>query len=172
MPAAILRALRAPRPKRSLRVAFAADTHLHADFVSGARQLAATRRRDGARLRRRRPRVRPHRAVADGDEVDLGGLRLRAIATPGHTAEHLAFLLLRRAPAAGGVLRRVAAWSAPSAAPTSSTRTRTEELARALYRSVLRLLTLPDDVARLPDPRRRVVLLRPGGRRADQQHRP
>jgi len=40
-----LRAVRAAAEKRNLRVAFAADTHLHADFLSGARQLAAS---DGA----------------------------------------------------------------------------------------------------------------------------
>ena len=48
---------------------------------------------------------------------------------------------------------------------------RTEELARAQYRSLQRLLELPDDGRRLADPRRRLVLLRPGRGRADQHHR-
>src|SRR5262245_29292598 len=46
-PSRDLRALRAAAAARGLRVAFAADTHLHADFLSGARQLAAD---DGARV--------------------------------------------------------------------------------------------------------------------------
>ena len=76
-----LRALRAAAHRRGLTVAWAADTHLHADFLSGVVQLAAT---DGAAIlasaagRRRFD----HRAVIDGDEVDLGGLTLRALATP------------------------------------------------------------------------------------------
>src|SRR6266542_2700854 len=35
----------------------------------------------------------PHRGLGDGDQLDLGGLGLRALVTPGHTPEHLAFLL-------------------------------------------------------------------------------
>jgi len=42
-----LRAMRAEAEQRNLKVAFAADTHLHADFLSGALQLAAT---DGAQV--------------------------------------------------------------------------------------------------------------------------
>jgi hypothetical protein len=36
----------------------------------------------------------PRTALADGDETDLGGLTLRALPTPGHTGEHLSYLLL------------------------------------------------------------------------------
>src|SRR6266568_47109 len=39
-------------------------------------------------------RAFPHTALGDGDEADLGGLGLRALATPGHTGEHLSYLLL------------------------------------------------------------------------------
>jgi len=88
-----LRALHEAAAKRGLRVAFAADTHLHADFLSGAVQLAAD---DGATVLAAAAghRAFPHTALADGDEADLGGLRLRALATPGHTDEHLSYLLL------------------------------------------------------------------------------
>src|SRR5262249_21044696 len=76
-----------------LSVAFAADTHLHADFLSGARQLAAD---VGAQILAPAAGARAfdHRGLADGDEVDLGGLTLRAWATPGHTADHVAYVLL------------------------------------------------------------------------------
>ena len=88
-----LRALREAADRRGLRVAYAADTHLHADFLSGAVQLAA---KDGAKVLASSAGGRdfPHTGLGDGDEVDLGGLTLRAVATPGHTHEHIAFELL------------------------------------------------------------------------------
>src|SRR5205085_4160164 len=74
---------------RGLEIAFVAETHLHADFVTGSRELAL---RGAQVLASAAGRVEfPHRGVHDGDEVDLGGLRLRALATPGHTPEHLAY---------------------------------------------------------------------------------
>ena len=87
-----LRALREVADRRGLRVAFAADTHLHADFLTGATRLAAD---DGATVLASAAgnREYPHRGLGDADEVDLGGLTLRALATPGHTHEHLAFAL-------------------------------------------------------------------------------
>ncbi len=138
------RAVRAAAEARGLRVAFAADTHLHADFLSGARQLAAT---DGARVLASAAgdRAFAHTGLRDGDEVDLGGLRLRVLATPGHTAEHLSFVLLDGdAPVGvftGGSLLVGAAARTDLVAPE-----RTEELARAQYASIRRLLTLGDEV--------------------------
>lgn len=78
-----LRALHAAADRRGLRVAFAAGTHLHADFLSGAVQLGHDR---GATVLASAAgrRAFPHQALADGDEVDLGGLTLLALATPGH----------------------------------------------------------------------------------------
>ncbi|WP_433447407.1 MBL fold metallo-hydrolase [Streptomyces sp. CA-142005] len=143
-----LRALRAAADRRGLRVAFAADTHLHADFLSGAVQLghdhgAAVLASAAGR------RVFPHQGLADGDEVDLGGLTLRALATPGHTDEHLSFLLLDGA-------RPLGVFTGGSLIVNSAARTdllgasRTEELARAQYRSLRRLTRLPDETAVWP----------------------
>lgn len=84
-----LRRLRAAADKRGLALAYAADTHLHADFLTGAVALAA---HDGATVLAsvKGNREYPHTALADGDEVDLGGLTLRTLATH----EHIAFELL------------------------------------------------------------------------------
>ena len=134
--------------RRGLEVVYAAETHLHADFVSGARELGAL----GATLLV--PRAGGHefpvRGLADGEEVDLGGLTLRALATPGHTPEHLAYLLLDgSAP--------VALFSGGSLLVDSVARTdlidpdQTEELARSLWRSIReRILTLPDELPVYP----------------------
>ncbi|MFF5209524.1 rhodanese-like domain-containing protein [Streptosporangium sp. NPDC000396] len=143
-----LRALRAEVERRGLRVAFAADTHLHADFLSGALQLAAT---DGARVLASAAggRAFDHVGLRDGDEVDLGGLSLRALATPGHTGEHLAFLLLDGSHPLG-------VFTGGSLIVGSAARTdlagaeRTEPLARAQYRSLRRLAALPEETAVWP----------------------
>jgi glyoxylase-like metal-dependent hydrolase (beta-lactamase superfamily II)/rhodanese-related sulfurtransferase len=143
-----LRALRAAAGRRGLTVAFAADTHLHADFLSGAVQLAAD---DGAAVLASATgnRAFPHTALADGDETDLGGLTLRALATPGHTDEHLSFLLLDGT-------RELGVFTGGSLIVGSAARTdllgadRAEELARAQYRSLRRLAQLPDATAVWP----------------------
>jgi hydroxyacylglutathione hydrolase len=139
---------RDPRPYLNRTPRFAAETHLHADFVSGGRELAAT----GARL------VAPagsdltydHEPIRDGDEIDLGGLTLRAIATPGHTPEHLAFLILDGS-------RPVALFSGGTLMAGGVARTdllspeMTDPLARQAYRSVReRLFALPDDLPVYP----------------------
>ncbi|NKQ52875.1 MBL fold metallo-hydrolase [Amycolatopsis sp. K13G38] len=134
--------------RRGLALAFAADTHLHADFLSGARQLSAT---EGTRVLASAAGHREfsHSGLRDGDEVDLGGLRLRALSTPGHTHEHLSFLLLDGDRPAGvftgGSLLVGSAARTDLAAPEQ-----TEALTRAQYASLRRLTRLPDDVAVWP----------------------
>ena len=146
-PSRDLRAVRAEAARRGLRIAVAADTHLHADFVTGAVDLAA----DGAQLLAPAAggRAYGHRGLHDDDEVDLGGLTLRALATPGHTDEHMSFLLLDGVRPAGvftgGSLIVGAAARTDLVDPE-----RTQELARAQWRSLQRLATLPDSVAVWP----------------------
>jgi len=134
--------------RRGLDIAYAAETHLHADFVSGARELGAL----GAQLLV--PAAAGHeipvRGLGDGDDIGLGGLTLRALATPGHTPEHLAYLLLDGDNA-------LALFSGGSLLVDSVARTdliapdQTETLARSLWRSIHeRILTLPDDLPVYP----------------------
>ena len=139
-----LRAVHATAARWGLTVAFAADTHLHADFLSGAYQLSAT---DQTRILASAlgDREFAHTGLHDGDEVDLGGLRLRALLTPGHTHEHVAFLLLDGD-------REVGVFTGGSLIVGSAARTdlvsdeRTEELTRAQYASLRRLAALPAHV--------------------------
>jgi len=143
-----LRALRRAADRRGLRVAYAADTHLHADFLTGAVELAAGH---GATILASAAGMRAfdHQGLRDGDEIDLGGLTLRALATPGHTDEHLSFLL-SDGPTPVGV------FTGGSLIVGSAARTdllggdRTLELAHAQYRSLHRLATLPDPTAVWP----------------------
>ena len=134
--------------RRGLDIAYAVETHLHADFVSGARELGAL----GASLLvpGEGRHEFPVQGLADGEEVDLGGLTLRALATPGHTPEHLAYLLLDGASP-------MALFSGGSLLVDSVARTdliapdQTEALARSLWRSIHeRILTLPDDLPVYP----------------------
>jgi glyoxylase-like metal-dependent hydrolase (beta-lactamase superfamily II)/rhodanese-related sulfurtransferase len=137
-----LRALRAEADRRDLRVRFAADTHLHADFLSGAVQLAAV---DGARVLASAAGRREfaHQGLREGDEVDLGGLTLRALATPGHTGEHLSFELLD-GPTVVGVFTGGSLIVGGAARTDLAGADRTEELTRLQYHALQRLTRLPD----------------------------
>jgi hydroxyacylglutathione hydrolase len=132
----------------NLRIAFAVETHLHADFISGSGELAVVGAAVLAPLASHL--CLPHRGLEDADEVDLGRLTLRALATPGHTPEHLAYLLLDGAkPLAlfsGGAVLPGGAARPDLIAPEN-----TEPLAHALYTTAhQRLAELPDDLPVYP----------------------
>ena len=145
---------------RGWRIAHVLETHVHNDYLSGAIE---TRAATGAEI------VAPargryefdHRPADDGDRVELGRYTLTAIATPGHTPEHLAWLVTEEG-ATGG---RVATGEppAPIAAFTGGSLLvgsvgRTDLLGSALtpaltldqQRSLRRLAELPDAVRILP----------------------
>ena len=69
------------------------ETHLHADFVSGHRELAA---RTGADIvfGAKSGAAFPHRAITDGEEIKLGSVTLRVLETPGHTPESISILVI------------------------------------------------------------------------------
>jgi len=82
---------------RGLAITRVFETHIHADFASGARELAA---RTGAALclsaydtGELYETAFPHTEVHDGDAFGFGAVRIVARHTPGHTPEHLAFLV-------------------------------------------------------------------------------
>jgi hydroxyacylglutathione hydrolase len=79
--------------EKGVRIRYVVETHLHADFVSGHRELAE---RTGAEIviGARAGALFPHRAVAEGDEVRIGRVVLRFLETPGHTPESVSVLVI------------------------------------------------------------------------------
>lgn len=78
---------------RGLTITYVIETHLHADFVSGHRELAA---RTGARIvfGAKAGAEFEHLVVKEGDELRLGRVVLRVLETPGHTPEGISILVV------------------------------------------------------------------------------
>ncbi|OWA02368.1 MBL fold metallo-hydrolase [Streptomyces sp. CS227] len=136
--------------RRGVRIALVVETHVHNDYVSGGLELA---RVTGAEyLVPAAARVAfPRTPVHDGDSADVDqDLTLHAVATPGHTPHHTAYVLHEAgAPVAaftGGSLLIGTVGRPDLVEPRL-----TEELARAQHASAHRLAdTLPDATAVLP----------------------
>jgi hydroxyacylglutathione hydrolase len=79
--------------RENLRIKYVIETHLHADFVSGHRELAA---RSGAQIviGAEANAAFPHIGVRDGQALPLGSVELRALETPGHTPESICWLIV------------------------------------------------------------------------------
>lgn len=83
--------------ENDLMITHVLETHIHADYASGAKELAE---RTGAELalsdyddNELYEVVFDHRALKDGEAVEVGKVRIEALHTPGHTPEHLSFLV-------------------------------------------------------------------------------
>jgi hydroxyacylglutathione hydrolase len=84
--------------KHNLKITHVVETHIHADFVSGSRELAHRSEtaeiyvsaEGGARY------GFPHQPLHDGDHIQVGDIILTALHTPGHTPEHLSFVAANR----------------------------------------------------------------------------
>ena len=144
--------------EENVRITHVTETHIHADFLSGSRQLA---RESGARLLLSAEGGEAWQyAFADadgaallhhGDRMDIGAVRLAVLHTPGHTPEHLTFLVTDTAAsgeplgAITGDFIFVGDVGRPDllerAARVGGTM---ETSARALYQSLQRFQALPD----------------------------
>jgi hydroxyacylglutathione hydrolase len=130
------------------------ETHVHADHVSGLPRLvertgATAYLPEGAGVEF------PHAALADGDVVELGNTIVRAVATPGHTPAHHAYLVADRVrgEAPWLVLTGDALLVGDAGRPDlhANGAHSVEDMARTLYRSLTdRLLSLPDHVLLYP----------------------
>lgn len=144
---------RAAAERLSARITHVLDTHLHNDFISGARELAA---QVGARIGASAAAGVgfEHLPLAEGDALPLGSAEVRVLATPGHTPEHIAFLL---ADAAAGAGTPRALFSGGALIVGGAARTdllghdACMPLTRQLYHTLHhKLLALPDSVAVYP----------------------
>jgi hydroxyacylglutathione hydrolase len=144
--------------QEGLRITHVTETHIHADFVSGSRELA---RRTGATLLLsdegdadwRYEFAAADRAtlLKDGDTFKVGNLRIEALHTPGHTPEHLSFVLTDTAAADRpmGVFTGDFVFVGDVGRPdllekAAGIQDTMEEAARTLYRSIRRFSELPD----------------------------
>ncbi len=78
---------------RGLKITVVIETHLHADFVSGYRELVE---KTGAKVvfGAKAEATFPHWAVREGDEIRVGHVILRVLETPGHTPESISLLVI------------------------------------------------------------------------------
>jgi len=136
--------------KAGLSLRYVVETHVHNDYLSGACALRAATGAEIAAPARGAYQF-PHRGLREGDELRLGSLRIVALETPGHTPEHLSYLVYQDSAQSPAAL-----FSGGSLIVGSAGRTdllgadRTDELTRAQFRSLRRLRELADDLPVLP----------------------
>ena len=87
--------------RHRLRIVAAADTHIHADYLSGLREMAARgvlvyASKEGGPDWQYEWLIHgeyPHRLLGHGDQFSVGFIEFQAVHTPGHTPEHLSYLV-------------------------------------------------------------------------------
>ena len=140
-----------------VRITHVTETHIHADFVSGARQLS---RRAGGQLflsdcasdyRYSYAGTDNATMLHDGATIAVGNVRLDVIHTPGHTPEHVSFIVTDGAGADApmGMLSGDFIFVGDVGRPDLLERAAnvagsTDALARALHRSLGKISSLPD----------------------------
>jgi len=141
-----------------LTISYVTETHIHADFVSGARELA---RRTGAKLLLSGEggpdwsygfvQSDDAKLICDGDLVDVGHVRFGVRHTPGHTPEHVSFIVTDRATSERpiGMLTGDFVFVGDVGRPdllerAANVRGTMDAMARQLFRSIRALNDLPD----------------------------
>ena len=139
--------------EHGLRIAHIFETHLHADFVSGHKELA---QRTGAKIYigERAGAKFPHVALRDGFSLQFGEVEIRALETPGHTPESTCLVVFDREKSADkpwAVLTGDTLFIGDVGRPDLAEGYTPQQLAGDLYDSLhQKLLTLPDDVLVYP----------------------
>lgn len=152
--------------EEGLDITAVAETHIHADFLSGAREFAERfdttlylSDEGGEDWKYEWPRDTKQTGgtydvtwLQDGDSFTVGNIELTALHTPGHTPEHVSFLVQENGGGAGeamGILTGDFVFVGDLGRPdllesAAEVEGAMEPSARALYKSVQRFLELPD----------------------------
>ncbi|MFO7651012.1 MAG: MBL fold metallo-hydrolase [bacterium] len=134
-----------------VRITHILETHLHADFISGHMDLA---KKTGARIyvAKSAKCTFDHVAMSEGDSIELEDMLLQVLETPGHTPEHLSYVVIDKSRSDSpigvfvGDTLFVGDVGRPDLFPGKA-----EELAQKLYHSLHdKLLKLPDYVEVYP----------------------
>ncbi len=138
--------------EQNLKIRHIFETHLHADFVSGHKELAA---RSGAKIYigAQANAGFPHVPLTDGFEVKMGAVRIRALETPGHTPESVCLVITDEKESARpcAVLTGDTLFIGDVGRPDLSKTHTSRQLAGLLYDSLHeKLLALPDAVKVYP----------------------
>jgi glyoxylase-like metal-dependent hydrolase (beta-lactamase superfamily II)/rhodanese-related sulfurtransferase len=138
--------------EQNLKILHIFETHLHADFVSGHKELAS---RTGAKIYigAQAKAEFPHVPLTDGFEMKMGAVRIRALETPGHTPESVCLVITDEEEAAPpcAVLTGDTLFIGDVGRPDLSKTHTSRELAGLLYDSLHeKLLALPDAVKVYP----------------------
>jgi len=137
--------------ERGLKLTHVLDTHLHADFVSGNREIAhQTGALIGASAEAKMGF--DHSPLTEESVIDLGAFQIRVMITPGHTPEHISFLVVEPDGKTPSALFSGGALIVGGAARTDLlTDELTRPLASHLYHTIHdKLLKLPDEVDVFP----------------------
>ncbi len=134
---------------RGLTIAGVLETHLHADFVTGAVEVKTAT--DATVYSPKGSEAEyPHHPVSGGDDLRIGDAGIDVVSAPGHTPEHLAYVV--RAPGGEPVLFSGGSIIVGGAARTDLlTPEHTEPLSRSQYRTLREgFLDLPDSTLLYP----------------------
>ncbi|MFZ0311805.1 MAG: rhodanese-like domain-containing protein [Candidatus Korobacteraceae bacterium] len=138
--------------KQNVKIRHIFETHLHADFVSGHKELAA---RTGATIYMGKAAgaTFAHVPVEDGFQLQVGKIRIDAFETPGHTPESISLVITNevQSQTPWAVLTGDTLFIGDIGRPDLSKTHTPQQLAGLMYDSLhQKLMTLPDDVQVYP----------------------
>jgi hydroxyacylglutathione hydrolase len=126
------------------------ETHIHNDYVSGGLALARRTAAEYA-VPAGDQVVFDHRSLADGEEIRVGSMLVRAVHTPGHTHSHLSYVVIEDGGGPTAVFTGGSLLYGTVGRTDLIDESETEGLTRAQHRSVRGLVNdLPDHVAVYP----------------------